>query len=137
MATSTWRSKVWRRDNTPSRSNTPPEKGHAPANNGAMARGGQRLFRLLSLDAQNLDAFVNSAICKRQLGDFSGALAHINTAVRLQPDTSFVLNIKGSIEQVIGYTEKAQRCYQRAAELDPENYPARRNSLFNLLNLSH
>ena len=92
---------------------------------------------VLSLDAQNVDAFVNSAICKRQLGDFSGALAHINTAVQLQPDTSFVLNIKGSIEQVIGYTEKAQHCYQRAAELDPDNYPARRNSLFNLLNLSH
>ena len=62
---------------------------------------------LLSLDDQNVDAFVNSAICKHQLGDFSGALAHINTA-ELQPDTSFMLNIKGSIEQVIGYTEKAQ-----------------------------
>ena len=35
---------------------------------------------VLSLDAQNVDALVNSAICKRQLGDFSGALDHINAA---------------------------------------------------------
>ena len=48
-----------------------------------------------------------------------------------------MLNIKGSIEQNIGYTEKAQDCYQRATKLDPNNYPAQRNSLFNLLNIPH
>ncbi|MAI12349.1 MAG: hypothetical protein CBD27_12340 [Rhodospirillaceae bacterium TMED167] len=92
---------------------------------------------VLALDAQNVDAFVNSAICKRQLGDFSGALEHINTAGRFRPETSSIFDIKGSIEQNIGNTQRAQDYYQRAVELDPGNYSARRNSMFNLLNLSH
>ena len=92
---------------------------------------------VLSLDTQNVDAFCEQRDLQAPVGRFFSALDHIDTAVRLQPEASFVLNIKGSIEQVIGYTEKAQRCYQRAAELDPDNYPARRQLLVQPAEPSH
>ena len=65
-------------------------------------------------------AFLQRGITKRQLGDFGGALVDFNRAIRAYPDNADLLQNRGNLNLVFGFYHHAIQDYTKALERSPD-----------------
>lgn len=73
------------------------------------------------LDTNQVDDLLTSAAARIQQQDISGALDILLEAYKACPDNSMVLNMTGRCYQILGEFERAERCWEEALEIDPDN----------------
>ncbi|HOQ09382.1 MAG TPA: tetratricopeptide repeat protein [Syntrophomonadaceae bacterium] len=78
-------------------------------------------------DINQIDDLLSSAAARMQEHDISGALDKLVQAYQIQPDNTLVLNMTGRCYQILGEFERAERCWEEALRLDPENNVAETN----------
>ncbi|MEC7148275.1 MAG: hypothetical protein VX631_06780, partial [Pseudomonadota bacterium] len=71
------------------------------------------------------DALLFSAIAKRHLKDFVGALADINKALMLLPNLPAALLERGIISNLVGQAENAATDWKKIIEVAPNSAEAR------------
>lgn len=72
-------------------------------------------------DGENqIAAFLQRGIAKRQLGDYGGALVDYNRAIAAYPDNADLLQNRGNLNLVFGFYHHAIQDYTEALEISPE-----------------
>mgnify|MGYP000639523301 CR=1 FL=1 len=72
-------------------------------------------------DGENqVEAFLQRGMAKRQLGDFGGALVDYNRAIAAYPDNADLLQNRGNLNLVFGFYHHAIQDYKEALDISPE-----------------
>ncbi|MDI9479292.1 MAG: tetratricopeptide repeat protein [Syntrophomonadaceae bacterium] len=79
------------------------------------------------LDTNQADDLLTAAAAKLQQHDVGGALDILVKAYQVWPDNCLILNMSGRCYQILGEFERAERCWQEALKIDPDNDVAESN----------
>ena len=79
------------------------------------------------LDTNQADDLLTAAAAKLQQHDVGGALDILVKAYQVWPDNCLILNMSGRCYQILGEFERAERCWQEALKIDPDNDAAESN----------
>ncbi|MDH5324328.1 MAG: hypothetical protein OEZ68_04465 [Gammaproteobacteria bacterium] len=73
--------------------------------------------RVLTIDSNNTDAYINRAVARTELGKYGKALKDCNTALIINPKLGVAYNNKGYIFELLGESGKAVHEYETACQL--------------------
>ena len=79
------------------------------------------------LDTNQADDLLTAAAAKLQQHDVGRALDILVKAYQVWPDNCLILNMSGRCYQILGEFERAERCWQEALKIDPDNDVAESN----------
>jgi len=86
-----------------------------------------RVWDMKPLHTNEVDDLLATAAARIQEHDISGALDMLVQAYQMWPDNSLVLNMTGRCYQILGEFERAERCWEEAIRLEPDNDVAQSN----------
>ncbi|HOB12045.1 MAG TPA: tetratricopeptide repeat protein [Syntrophomonadaceae bacterium] len=81
----------------------------------------------LNTNPNQVDDLLASAAASMQEHDISGALDMLVQAYQMWPDNTLVLNMTGRCYQILGEFQRAERCWEEALRLEPDNNVAESN----------
>jgi len=82
------------------------------------------LTKAISLGSKWAGDYINRSIIYHHRNNFRGALADLDMAVQYAPNDASVYFNRGLLRQQVGDHNRAEEDFRKAADLNPERYPA-------------